>query len=141
MISVTNSAADFTAEYVEWAQFKNKLKSRNFDKKKRYYTFLDTGDGSYLYLYNDKKLKNVAATGIVEDPHHAATYEGCGKLSKEQLHLTCNPLDTPTYMDGQVADIVCQMTFDYFAKTIAVSQPDIHNDNIDNTGGLVNTKT
>lgn len=141
LISVTNSAADFSAEYVEWGQFRNKLNSRNFDKKKRYYTFLDTGQGSHLYLYNDKGIKNVTINGIFENPNEAATYEGCGKLSKEQQHLLCNPLDTPVYTDGQITDVMCKMTFDYFAKTIPVSQPDIHNDNLDNSGGLINPRT
>lgn len=141
LVAVNNSAADFNAEFVEWAQFKNKVNSRSYDKKDRYYTFLDVGTGSHLYLYNEDFLENVAITGIFEDPTEAAVYVGCATLTKEQKEILCNPLDANLYTDANLIDTICKMTFQYFAQTTQASTVDIHNDNQENAGGVVNPTT
>ena len=141
LTSVSNSAADFTANFVEWAQFKNKIEGRTYSKDDRYYTFLDVGTGSHLYLYNEDFLENVAITGIFEDPTEAVAYEGCAKLTKEQQKAICNPLDVNLYTDSNLVDIMCKMVFQYFAGTTQASTVDIHNDNAENAGGVVNPTT
>lgn len=132
--SVTNTSADFEAKYVEWSQFSHKLNGRSYDPTDRYYTFLDTGDGSYLYLF-DKKLAHVAMTGMFEDPTQAAAYLGCKKLTKRQVHLLCNPIETPLYTDGQAYSVIYKMVFDWIAKTLPVSTVDHKVDYRDNASG------
>ena len=137
--SVANTNAQFSAEYVEWTQFKNKINSRSFRKEDRYYTFLDTGDGSFLYLYNEDFLKNVSLTGLFEDPNESATHQGCEEdKNKEKHYLLCNPLDTPTYIDSALEDSVLEAALAYFAQTTGASQSDTANDDTDNAGGVQN---
>lgn len=136
--SVTNSNAGFKADYVEWSQFKNKLHSRSSSPNSRYYTFLDTGEGSYIYLYNDIFLENISLTGLWENPNHAAYFTSCKKETKRQEYLRCNPLDTPLYMDREVTDIVMKTTFQFLSQSTLASTPDVKNDFIDDSTGLLN---
>lgn len=139
LTSVTNSNAGFKADYVEWSQFKTKLYSRANKPYTRYYTFLDTGDGSYLYIYNDDFLQNVSLTGLWENPNHAAYFTSCKKETKNQTFLRCNPLETPLYMDGEITDIVYKMTYEFFAGTNKLQTPDINNNSMDDLAGVSRT--
>lgn len=135
--SVTNSNAGFKADYVEWSQFKTKLYSRSKKPYTRYFTILDTGEGPYIYLYNDMFLENVTITGLWESPNHAAYFTTCDE-TETQTFLRCNPLDTPLYMDGDIVDVVFKMTYDFFARSAGVSTVDIKNDSQDNAGQVQN---
>jgi len=133
--TITNSSANFKAEPVEWALFDLKMSSPSFNEDDKYYTFMDTGNGSYLYLYNTKKLKNVALTGVFEDPSEALTYTGCAELTEKQKDIMCSPFDAPIYMDMETADLVCKLTVDHFAKELGIARPDIYqNDRLDTSG-------
>jgi len=141
LISVTNSAADFNAEFVEWSQFKNKISGRSYDDSERFYTFLDVGTGSYLYLYNEDFLENIAVTGVFEDPTEALTFAGCSKLTKDQETALCNPLDVNVYTDIDLMDTICKATYQYFAATLGPASADEFNDNQENAKGVVNPTT
>ena len=137
-ISITSSNAAFQADYVEWAQFKTKLYSRARKESTRYYTTLETGDGPYLFLYNDDFLQNVSITGLWENPNHAAYFTSCDEETKRQEFLRCNPLETPLYMDGDTTDVVFKMTYDFFLRTVPGAVLDIKNDSMDTRGQQVN---
>ncbi|MCB1710977.1 MAG: hypothetical protein KDH96_00410 [Candidatus Riesia sp.] len=139
LTSVTNSNANFKADYVEWSQYKTKLYSRSNTKETRYYTFLDTGEGSYLYLYNDDFLENVSLTGLWENPNHAAYYTDCDETDRQKF-LRCNPFETPLYMDGDIVDVVFKMTFDFLVRSTPASGVDIDADSLENSGGVPQTK-
>lgn len=136
--SVTNTNAGFKADYVEWSQFKNKMYSRGNKEYTRFFTILDTGEGPYLYLYNDQFIKSVSLTGIWESPNHAAYFTSCDEETKTQEYLRCNPLDTPLYMDGDVVDVVFRMTYDFLVRSTPQSVIDIKNDSLDNAGQVMN---
>lgn len=138
LTSVTNTNAAFKADYVEWSQFKNKLYSRSSRPNSRYYTLLDSGEGSYLYLFNDDFLKSVSLTGLWENPNHAAYYTSCETETEFQKFLRCNPLETNLYMDGDIVDVVFKMTFDFLSRSTPASTIDIKNDSIDNAGQVEN---
>jgi hypothetical protein len=137
-MSVTNSNANFKADFVEWTKFKNKLYSRGRKEYTRYFTILETGDGPYLYLYNDLFLESVSLTGLWEDPNHAAYFTSCGEETKRQEFLRCNPLDTPLYMDRDTTDVVFKMTYDSLIRTVQGSILEIKNDSLDTSGRPIN---
>jgi len=137
--TVSNSSANFTAQFVDWTQFDLKLSGRSFKKGDKYYTFLDSGNGSYLYLYNTKKLKNIAITGVFEDPVDAITFEGCETMTKKQKEIMCSPFDAPLYMDGRITDIVCALVTDFFAKKLQLGQPDLVNNDREDRSGINTT--
>lgn len=137
--SVTNSNAAFKADYVEWAQFKNKMTSRGTKESSRFFTILDTGEGPYLYLYNDIFLKNVTLSGLWESPNAAATFNSCEEETKRQAFLRCNPLDTPLYMDGDIAAIVEDIVLKKLITIYQASIPDIVNNSLADPAGLNNT--
>lgn len=141
LTSVTNSNAAFKADYVEWSQFKNKINSRANKSNTRYYTILDTGEGPYIYLYNDIFLENISLSGLWEDPNHAAYFTSCGEETKMQKELRCNPLDTPIYMDGNMTDVILKMTIDLLARNGQISSIDINSDSLDNAPGNVENNT
>lgn len=133
--TISNSSANFTAEFVDWTLFDLKMNSPSFDSDDKYYTFLDTGNGAYLYLYNSKRLKNVAMTGVFEDPKDAITFTGCATLSESQKDILCSPFDTPLYMDMETTSVVCSLVLDKFARELGVARPDIYqNDRLDSSG-------
>lgn len=136
--AVSNSNAGFKADYVEWSQFKTKLYSRSNRDHTRYFTILDTGEGPYLYLYNDMFLENVSITGLWESPNHAAYFTTCDEETKRQEFLRCNPLDTPLYMDGDMVDIVFKMAYDFLVRSNPASAIDIKNDSLDTSGQVRN---
>lgn len=138
IFSITNVNANFQADFVEWSQFKNKIYSRSNRPYKRYFTILDTGDGPYLYLYNEDFMDTVSANGLWENPNHAAVYTGCAEETERQKFLRCNPLDTPLYMDGDITDVVYKMTMSFLGGTTAASKVDIKSDSLDNAGGVEN---
>lgn len=137
LMSVTNTNANFKAEFVEWSKFKSKMKSRSAKKDSRYFTILDTGEGPYLYLYNDIFLEKVSIMGLWENPNDAIIYS-CGKETKFQKKLRCSPFDTPLYMDGDMIDVVFKMTIDFLSRTTSLARLDKKNDSLDNTSEFEN---
>ena len=136
--SLTSTNAALKADYVEWGQYRHKLYSRSFKPYMRYYTFLDSGDGSFLYIYNDEFLSQVSMSGVFENPNHAAIFY-CGEENQKQKFLRCSPFDTPLYMDRDMTDVIYKMTFDFLARTTQGSTIDVKSDNIDNATGIHNT--
>ena len=84
LFGVTNTNASFQADFAEWTKFKNKLYARSNKEYTRYFTILETGEGPYLYLYNDDFLDSVSITGLWENPNHAAVYNTCGEETETQ---------------------------------------------------------
>lgn len=99
---------------------------------------MDTGEGPFIYLYNDQLLESLSLTGLWEDPNHAAYYTSCKKETDRQAFLRCNPLDTPLYMDRDIVDIVFKMTYDFFSRTGNPAELDIKGDSMLNYGQIQN---
>lgn len=138
IFGVTNSNAAFKADYVEWSTFRTKMFSKAKRPTTRYFTYLDTGEGSYLYLYNDDFLENVSMTGLWEDPNHAAYYGDCEESDRDKF-LRCNPLDTPLYMDGDIVDIIFKMTWDFLIRSTEPSIQDTTNNSSEDIAGINKT--
>lgn len=140
LFTVTSTNAAFKADPVEWAYFRHKQFSRGNDENSRYFTWLDTGEGSYLYLYNDEFLEKVSLNGLWEDPNHAAWYGDCPE-SEKAAFLRCNPLETPLYMDGDIVDIIFKMTVDFLLRNTQIHQvsKDRENNSVDDIAGTKDT--
>jgi len=104
IISVNDIIAQDSFSFLKWDRFKYIKHSRvNSLKKRRYYTMRDSGEGTFLYVYNDDFLESISISAIFEDPMDAAAYPKCGK---RDIEAVCNPMDVDLYLDGKSRDTV-----------------------------------
>lgn len=133
LVSITSTIGETNMNYVEWTKVKYKVNSRvKSSRSAKYYTIRDTGEGSFLYVLNDRNLKLVAVSAIFEDPYEVITFEGCGKIDKTKL---CNPWDTPFYANSEQIDKVCTVAWSVLPTLKANSPSDIYNNDSDDVPG------
>lgn len=84
--SVTSVDGQTTYSFVEWERLKNKINSRiAAQANTAYYTLKNTGEGTYLYLYNNVHTRGITVTSIFEDPLEVVLYPTCdGDTSRSE---------------------------------------------------------
>ena len=110
-------------DYVEWGDFRNKLRSRMaLDREGPYWTIRNLGDGHYLYLYNFSQ-KFATVTSIFEDTIEVFLYPDC---SGEVKNKCAQYLDFPFVIDDGYVSFVLEAAY----RMLALKTP--------NTDELIN---
>ncbi len=133
ILSVTSVTAAKRYDYIKWSNFYNKINSRlAAERKGRYYTFKDTGDGVFLYIYNDEFMQAVSVTGIFEDPLDAKRFPRCGKEPKP----ICSPLDEEYVIDRDLIMPLYRSVLNTLAGFKRIAGADNLNNDQDDASGI-----
>lgn len=133
LISVSDTLAKQTFEFVKWDRMQYKVKSRIKSLREgKYYTIRDTSEGAYIYVYNNRFLENIAVSAIFEDPTHAAAFPKCGEVNLEAL---CNPLDVDFYTDSYLRDVIFKDAWQTISQVRQAAGLDLFNDDLELTKG------
>lgn len=90
--------------FVGWEKYQYIETSRvSSSRNSKYYTLRDTGEGYFLYLYNEDFLEKIAITGVWSDPIEAARYPRCGKQDPQAL---CYPKRVPFHIDRRLTNLI-----------------------------------
>lgn len=120
--NVTNPRFDF----IKWDRFQYIPQSRNITMRNgRYWSIRETGDGPFLYIYNDRFLESVAISGIWEDPIAAKAYPTNGVENKDAI---CNPLDTDCYTDAWLRKLIIGKSWQSILAAKSTAPADLIND-------------
>jgi hypothetical protein len=120
--SISTRLGNIKATYVPWDRVASRLSSRiPANRSAVYYTYKDTEDGSYLYVYNTEELTLVQFTALFFNPIEAAAY--CG-LNKKAV---CNPFDLPFYTTGAYLDPVEKLAADTIVRLKSLQVRDEQN--------------
>lgn len=137
-VSLTTINGRDSIGYVDWTDIENKTKSRiKSNRKKRYYTTRDSGDGTFLYILNDDFLKAVALSAVFEDPYCAAAFPKCGEDNTEVI---CNPWDADIKTDRSMFDRIMRIAWSTLMPVRSGAAFDWSNDSTDNPKGYVQPK-
>lgn len=99
-------------DYVEWGDFRNKLRSRfKAEREAPYWTVRNLGDGDYLYLYNfDNKFATI--TSVFEHPIDVFLFPDCeGKVKNKCAQY----LDFPFVIDDGYVPLVLEAAYKMLA--------------------------
>lgn len=113
-----------TYDHVDWdkAQFKNTSR-----EKGNMYTTKDTGEGMYIYLYDELILTAISITGIAEDPVAASDVcEDC----------RCDVLDKDFYINKSLLREVMTRAWQVLSRVRNLAGADIKDDDQPNEIGL-----
>ena len=123
--SVTDTLANKMFEFVRWDLFRFKLSSRiPAHRKGAYYTKRDTGNGTYLYLYNDRFLEVGSVSAFFEVPADALAFPSCNGVN---LEAKCRPYDQNWYVSRKYQNLIFDVTYQDILSKRAVGAVDNYN--------------
>lgn len=127
--SVTSLTGNIQYDYIQWERFEDIKHSRfKAEKVKPYFTLKNTGEGTYIYIYNDSHKEFITVTGIFEDPLEIFNFPDC-KTGK--CDSCFKPLEEEFILDPDLLPIVYDMALQQLIRGKQQSQ-DIFNDDMDN---------
>ena len=109
MDSVTSLKGNVHYEYLQFDRLED-LKNSRFEAEriKPYYTFQNTGQGTFLYLLNSNYEEFISLTAIFEDPNQVYNFPNC----KTGLTDPCfSPLDSEFILDPDLLPIVYDLAY------------------------------
>lgn len=116
---------------VKWTEFRFKKASRNRKTRdSRFYAIKDTGDGEYLYVYNESFLKAITMTALFENPYEAIIFPTNNGVDNYAL---CNPWKTDIKTDRNTYDKVLKLAWSVLPQLRSNAPVDTINDTAENS--------
>lgn len=132
-IAVTTVDGSHSYDYVNWQDFKIKLKSRLLvERVQPYYTIRTINNETYIYLYSSNKISDPKAAALVFVPYdiiEAAYMKSC---DDEQPNM-CSPLDESFTIKRELIPRIFELTLNSLlnSKRFATGADIFNNDNND----------
>lgn len=107
-LQVDNIIGNRDLDYVEWGNFRNRLRSRfELERTEPAWTLRNLGEGTYLYIYNFTE-KFATVTSLFEDPMEVFLYPDCSGEVKNRCQQY---LDFPFVIDDGYLPLVLEAAY------------------------------
>jgi hypothetical protein len=129
--TVSTSKGEIEYDYVDWEKFESKLNHRMAPiAKSAYYTYKNTGNGNYHYLYNDIHKRFLTYTLIPYDPVEYALFPDCNG----NVNHCLNPYEDVEFtVDAELEIKLFDVTYQSLIKT-RTKEVDVFNNGIKDLG-------
>lgn len=106
--SVMSVAGNIHFDFIEWERIEDFLNSRfKPEREKMYYSLKNTGQGTYMYIFNSSSLEAVSLTAIFEDPLLVYRYPDC----ENNIKYCFSPLEESFILDPDLLPLVYDLAY------------------------------
>lgn len=125
-ISSVDGIGSVNFDYLKANEIKYKTRSRSKAEREGVYVFMiNEGSDNYLYVVNNPFLAGFKLQGLFEDPLEAFKFKDC-----DDPQPICSPLDEDFPLNERLIPLLKQLTVQYLASSMGISQ-DIFNNEIE----------